>query len=1229
MCLALSLMGTGLLAQEVLPQVFSPNAAELGKYGKIPVSYFNGLPNISIPLTELKAKGYTLPIYLTYHAGGNKPDQHPGWVGLGWTLHAGGCINRIVNGMVDEQTSSDSVFSEATGIGYYRHMSDIQSAAWTSPEDLQPLLNNMTGHEYEPDEFQINVEGIHASFYLYGPDDIRIVSQDDIDFTVHMELNDTRLNIPILRYMHGLHAINAPLGSYFKRIVLTLNDGTRYIFGGDDNSIEFSIRQITSHSQTGDHYEADGEWMTTAQADTWMLSQVERPNGEVVAFSYRKDGQIIVRNDVHNYSEYILADNPNLYPPELKDTRRPWTIYPAIGEEGSFLSLSYRLVQPCYLSQITSLCSGETIRFHTSASVELAYPITREEFSWVFGKDNLLPQHAESENLYDLMMEQNYYMQLDSIVGPRGIIQMDYTSAQQERLKLQSVSICDSSNRVAGAYGMVYNETPLPPYNSKQTDNWGYYNGRYYGSTPYDALFAFRTVDSQKMQAEILTSLTYPTGGRTLFEYEPHHYSRIVKRFPFRLDEQEGNAGGLRISRMIDLTNQEDTALVRSFCYEEDGLPTGILSGIPQYLVRGHQYNQWESGWYCWVYNRAGSQFANFILGSELYLNQLSTTSGNHVTYSSVLEMHSDGSSIRYRYTNHDTPGCMDRSAMFYRDNVDTLLLDDRYSSIALARGLLISERMNDQTGRTVQIDSTVYQMDTLSYMYSVLRTDRFDYVVNRMQLMKLYTFFPSPVKRVRFLFSDDSIGGHQEVEEYTYDSLRRLTGMTRRVGGVTERDTITYTGNYAVQPYLGMKLRNMIAYPVEHVRFRQDTLHLERLVSAELTTWKKSDSLYVPAARYKAALGPGTAPSSFDAYDGVTKDASYGLLPEVSYTGYDSHGNIILSEDRAGLPTTYVWTQDGCHPAAIFTGSRNGFRIEAIETETNGSVWQDLNLLSSGSSIDLEFICDRSGLVEVFLDFVKAYGRTVWWRMDFGTEHQWVWPSLGPEEDLETQTLFSGNLSGGRHVFQVTAVQGNYTELAEDDEEAGEDPDSGAEHGPWTPVTYGRVPKQAMQNPVSWGSINVSFPSTEEQMEEARADDCLFEDFEDNASSTYEGFHGGKSFNGVKALDFVPYPDKYYVIDWQERQTDGTWRYRSKTIDGQGTFTAGNPGKTIDHVRVFPVGTTVESYTWDPTGNLTSRTDSRGVTESYRYDGLGRLVSVYDNEGKKVEGYQYNYKNR
>ena len=104
-CLLLMLVCNSARGQNI-PQVFSPTAAELGKYGKIPVSYFNGLPQIEIPLTELRAKDYTLPIYLTYHAGGNKPEQHPGRVGQGWALHAGGCINRIVHGVKDEENIS-------------------------------------------------------------------------------------------------------------------------------------------------------------------------------------------------------------------------------------------------------------------------------------------------------------------------------------------------------------------------------------------------------------------------------------------------------------------------------------------------------------------------------------------------------------------------------------------------------------------------------------------------------------------------------------------------------------------------------------------------------------------------------------------------------------------------------------------------------------------------------------------------------------------------------------------------------------------------------------------------------------------------------------------------------------------------------------------------------------------------------------------------------------------
>jgi hypothetical protein len=43
----------------------SPNAAALGKYGEIPVSYYTGVPNISIPIYEIKTRDLSLPISLS------------------------------------------------------------------------------------------------------------------------------------------------------------------------------------------------------------------------------------------------------------------------------------------------------------------------------------------------------------------------------------------------------------------------------------------------------------------------------------------------------------------------------------------------------------------------------------------------------------------------------------------------------------------------------------------------------------------------------------------------------------------------------------------------------------------------------------------------------------------------------------------------------------------------------------------------------------------------------------------------------------------------------------------------------------------------------------------------------------------------------------------------------------------------------------------------------------
>src|SRR6202012_537761 len=82
--------------------VQSPNAASIGLFGSYPVSYYTGVPIIDIPLYTLKEREISVPISLSYHASGFRPDQHPGWVGTGWSLNAGGVITRTVNDIMDE-----------------------------------------------------------------------------------------------------------------------------------------------------------------------------------------------------------------------------------------------------------------------------------------------------------------------------------------------------------------------------------------------------------------------------------------------------------------------------------------------------------------------------------------------------------------------------------------------------------------------------------------------------------------------------------------------------------------------------------------------------------------------------------------------------------------------------------------------------------------------------------------------------------------------------------------------------------------------------------------------------------------------------------------------------------------------------------------------------------------------------------------------------------------------
>lgn len=80
----------------------SPEASAFQKYVETEINEYTGNPAISIPLYTLSYKGIEVPLSLTYDGGGIQVSQEASWVGLGWSLNVGGCINYVCQGGNDQ-----------------------------------------------------------------------------------------------------------------------------------------------------------------------------------------------------------------------------------------------------------------------------------------------------------------------------------------------------------------------------------------------------------------------------------------------------------------------------------------------------------------------------------------------------------------------------------------------------------------------------------------------------------------------------------------------------------------------------------------------------------------------------------------------------------------------------------------------------------------------------------------------------------------------------------------------------------------------------------------------------------------------------------------------------------------------------------------------------------------------------------------------------------------------
>lgn len=1272
-CLALSLLELGLQAQidpflyydiqdrqfrYDVPQVFTPEAASLGEYGNIPVSYYNGIPEISLPLTELKAAGHTIPISLSYHAGGHKTETRPGWVGLGWTLMAGGCINRIVHGYKDEMTIEEAHYSNELltndpayspenlpNPGFLYHPNTFSGVAPGDTSSFDQLCDFVGMIDYEPDEFQICIDAFQGSFY-FGNDGLPKVCSKGEPFEViytTADYSDADIDFYI---GENDDFLKAHYFTFIDKIILKSIHGEEYEFGGTMDAIDFSY--IQTFSGIGPRI--------VASANTWFLREIRYPNGEVVSFEYEKKDFPVIVSDVHtrafvyyNVRRFNADHNYN------KTTFHSENDYLRVDQytreknqynENEYSNLSYTILHPSYLKSIHCRYSKDEIHFVTTPAEALINLVDPDRMQLGMGRISAGDgQHFSIRRF----LHHNQYHRLDYLVTHRDSLQFQfrttrYDNNQEKKIRLRLIGVSKFGRKNPAApehYHFEYDSQWLPSFNAKLSDHWGYYNGVYYGgilpninngfetawmNSVNQGMLGRRQPDANKMKSEILVKIEYPTGGFTQFVYEPHRYNRIATQFSFNIEYESGMAGGLRIKEIVDST--ETHTIRRRFTYNE----SGILSGKPIYAVAGSQslsgnydcslfpglFPSWnENGRYMvidttYYYRRA----------TEYIQNQLSTTHGSHVVYDTVTETRSDSSRIVYHYTSYEE--MPDQAPDNVRSRYSGTWTCLPYTSHEHGRGLLLSKSQYDSLGKMVSREEYQYEMQndnlvnitTVAKLTMAAGTNVVKAVSNKIRLD-----YPRVKRKIITTYPDDSGIPHVEAINYNYTSYRLLRESNRMVGNITENNAYTYPWDYSSEIYLHMANRNFLSVPIEHIRSIDGMI-----VEADLTTWKQDGAPgdFVPAEMYQAT--PTDVPDFNVLYDGTNVDEAYGP-PRIRYLDYDAHSNLLRSATPDGVETTYTWDKDSTHIRGLFMGAGR---------KTRYRIWSELARVTEQENLSLihdrfyvgSFTSVADGAVTVNIWFDAGDERDIWGKIDSLTFHC---PSPSVVGGLSPVYTVTFQLEAGRHTLLLSTREGVFPPIVP----ILNAPDQGSGSG--SHIAGGERPLDPLDpiiiidpnGKLLRGHMSLTYWGDPDYVHERDEQECAHYGFE-GTGDTPDGFESEKSQQSAVTVHLVLNPDLTYTLDRRVKR-NGKWVYERmpfvvNTTDQYELYAGGAP---FDEVRIYADRVQPETYTWWPDGNLRSRTDARGVTESYEYDGLGRLIRVYDNERKKVEEYMYNYQNK
>jgi len=959
-----------------------PEMFQFLKQGEFNISLYNGLPEISIPVYTINDGKIEIPITLTYLPGGIKVSEEASWTGLGWDLQFGSIV-QITN-------DRDDFCEVPMKRPDYFHHSDPSVMLWTeaqmnfqhpvnvnytpfpfwrlngtilpengSMRDFSNLLEyGGTEEESEPDIMKASFFGHYLEF-IKDPESEDFLCLNRKNYVIRKTELPSEFGWEITT-PQGIHY-------YFEEVTCIDRPRIDWVshpmsYSNAPSTLNLGVIELSDQTQFGNGSPENIMVDLTFRSRIWRITKITDYHGNTVLFNYDQE-KTPKYDQVSDFTwrvfrtfrdQAIITSCNDCGPLTVGNTLygRPAVVNPTIFYGENHVKYTTRTLGT-YLKEIV-FTQGK-VEFITSQREDYKNSKKLDRIRIICGDDII--------RTFDF----DYEYFTSNYEGNGIIIPFKTLNELTKRLKLVSVSSsCEPPFR------FQYNQTPLPPKNSAGIDYWGFSNGRIYNNSIAPNFLRFKvfnpafhaammrnssnhSADIHHSKAGLLEEITYPTYGKTSFEYELNEFFNYNNGYKIpdidyipdliNPDTSSLSSGfGLRIKSQ---TQSDGINPDKKTVYFYDGgklqVPTQFIYEFNDFIYLHNQESGTLERYYFENYEtRAGNYFTPGFHGSE-----------DRVGYDKVTlaEVHNgDFNNGKNEYFFINSPDIVQSFQTLNLLNIPSFRSQQK-------NGTLLSEKTyKTLEGNTMELvlqkDYSYKELEVRTPVYGLKHSFQGVYGYWDYGSGQLINTSPAYVLAYYPMYTT-----HDPV--ITIHTTEFYDHMTKTISST---DSLSYDPNKLLTLSRSMKLSEG-GWKTDYYFYPHQAQIIQELTSPEKNAVQKltdpdinrveeiiKKSEFVDYLLVREDIQAYKIFDSFSLTSNVkTHYGNQEIVEKMSFTQYDQKGNVIEYKEKADLPVTLLWGYNFSYIIAIIENA--GY--EQVMSEINIS-YDQLQILPDEALTDV-----------------------------------------------------------------------------------------------------------------------------------------------------------------------------------------------------------------------------------------------------------------------------------